>query len=277
MKPETVILRESIRSALSNGEFEVYYQPIIDISSNKIVAAEALIRWNHPELGLLYPDSFIPSAEESGMISLLGEFVVRDACRQIRKWLDGDNFVMKICINLSLAQLCDPDFARKIQQILREAEVSPKLLEFEVTESMAMSDMEGTLSILQELKDIGATIALDDFGTGYSSLSHLHQFPVDVLKLDGDFVQKSLMSEKGSKLLRAILLLAHTLDLEVIAEGVETEEQLLLVKLLGGKLVQGYYFSRPMPIKDYVNWCNGYVTAHQTALETALDFRSELQ
>lgn len=271
MKPETVILRESIRKALENGEFEVYYQPIVDIVSNKIVAAEALIRWNHPELGLLFPSSFIPSAEESGMISLLGEYVVRDVCKQIRRWADAERY-MKVCVNLSMAQLCDPFFASKVQQIFRDTNVSPEYLEFEVTESMAMSDLEGTLSVLKELKDLGTTIALDDFGTGYSSLSHLHHFPVDVLKLDGDFVQKSLMTEKGSRLMRAMLLLAHALDLEIITEGVETEEQLLLIKLLGGKLIQGYYFTQPVPVQEYTKWCDGYVSAHQPAL----DFRVEV-
>jgi EAL domain-containing protein (putative c-di-GMP-specific phosphodiesterase class I) len=273
MKPETVILRESIRRALEQGEFEVYYQPIVDIVSNRVIAGEALLRWNHPELGLLYPDSFIPSAEECGMISLLGEYVVRDTCKQIRKWIDSNRPSIRFCVNLSMAQMEDAMFAKKVQQILRDTEVPPECLEFEVTESMAMSDLEGTLSVLSELKECGTSIALDDFGTGYSSLSHLHQFPVDVLKLDGDFVQKSLMTEKGSKLMRAMLLLAHTLDLEVIAEGIETEEQLLLVKLLGGKLVQGYYFSQPVPVKEYMRWCDGYTASHQPAL----DFHASLQ
>lgn len=273
MKPETVILRESIRTALEFGQFEVYYQPIVDIVANKIVSGEALLRWNHPELGLLYPSSFIPSAEETGMISLLGEFVIRDVCRQIRRWSDGGWTSARVCINLSIAQLCDPFFAKKVQHILRDSEVPSEHLEFEITETMAMSDPECTLSVLRELKDMGAVIALDDFGTGYSSLSHLHQFPVDVLKLEGDFVQKSLMNERGSKLMRAILLMAHTLDLEVVAEGVETEEQLLLLKLLGGKLVQGFYFSKAVPVEEYMSWCDGYVADHQPAL----DFRTEVQ
>jgi EAL domain-containing protein (putative c-di-GMP-specific phosphodiesterase class I) len=273
MKPETVIIRESIRSALELGQFEVYYQPIVDIVANKIISGEALLRWNHPELGLLYPGSFIPSAEETGMISLLGEFVVRDVCRQVRKWMDGGWTSARVCINLSIAQLCDPFFAKKVQQILRDCDVPPESLEFEVTETMAMSDPKCTLALLRELKEMGATVSLDDFGTGYSSLSHLHQFPVDVLKLDGDFVQTSLMSEKGSKLMRAIMLMAHTLDLEVVVEGVETEEQLLLLKLLGGKLVQGYFFSKPVPAQDYLNWCASYATTHQPAL----DFRVEVQ
>ena len=258
MKPETVIVRESIRTALELGQFEVYYQPVVDIVSNKVVSAEALLRWNHPELGLLTPGSFIPSAEESGMISLLGEFVIRDVCRQVQKWNDGDWPSVRIYINLSITQLCDHFFAKKVQQILRDSDVSPECLGFEITETMAMSDPACTLALLKELKEMGTNVSLDDFGTGYSSLSHLHQFPVDALKLDGDFVQKSLTTEKGSKLMRALLLMAHTLDLEVVAEGVETEEQILLLKLLGGKLIQGYYFSKGLPVQEYVNWCNAY-------------------
>lgn len=267
MKPETIILRESIRSALELGQFEVYYQPIVDISSNKVVAGEALLRWNHPELGVLTPDSFIPSAEESGMISLLGEFVIRDVCKQVRKWLDADReSIIRVCVNLSIAQLCDPFFGNKVKQIFHETDVLPQHLEFEITESMAMSDPECTLDVMKQLKELGSTISLDDFGTGYSSLSHLHHFPVDVLKLDGDFVRESLMTEKGSKLMRAMLLLAHALDLEVITEGVETEEQLLLVKLLGGKFVQGYYFSQPMPAGEYRGWCETFVADCAPAL-----------
>lgn len=273
MKPEIVILRESIRSALEGGEFEVYYQPIINIVDNKVTGAEALLRWNHPELGLLFPNSFIPSAEESGMVSLLGEFVILEVCKQVRKWLDSDCATFRVCINLSMAQLADEMFVKRLEQILRDTNVTPDYLEFEVTESMAMSNLEGTLSTLQGLKDLGTTIALDDFGTGYSSLSHLHQFPVDVLKLEGEFVQKSLTTEKGSRLMRAILLLAHALDLEVVVEGIETEEQLLLVKLLGGKLIQGFYFSRPVPAKEYLKWCEGFLSVHQPAL----DFHANVQ
>lgn len=273
MKPEIVILRESLRLALESGQFEVYYQPIVDIIGNKIVAGEALLRWNHPELGLLSPNSFIPSAEESGMISLLGEFVLRDVCKQIRRGMDGEHTFTKVCVNLSLSQLCDPFFAKKVVQILRDSEVSPEYLEFEITESMAMSDPECTLLILKELKEIGVKIMLDDFGTGYSSLSHLHQFPVSGIKLDANFVQKSLMTEKGSKLMRAIMLMAHTLDLDVVIEGVETEEQLILVKLLGGKVIQGFYFSKAIPIQSYIAWCDDYISAH----ESGLDFSSELQ
>lgn len=273
MKPETVILRESLRLALESGQFEVYYQPIVDIVGNKIVSGEALLRWNHPELGLLGPNSFIPSAEESGMISLLGEFVLRDVCRHIRRGMDGEHTLTKVGINLSLSQLCDPFFAKKVIQILRDSGVSPEYLELEITESMAMSDPECTLLVLKELKEIGVNIMLDDFGTGYSSLSHLYQFPVSGIKLDATFVQKSLMTEKGSKLMRAIMLMAHTLDLEVVIEGVETEEQLILVKLLGGKIIQGFYFSRAIPSDDYVNWCDDYIMSH----ETGLDFSDNLQ
>lgn len=273
MKPETVILRESLRLALESGQFEVYYQPIVDIVSNKIVSGEALLRWNHPELGVLGPNSFIYSAEECGMISLIGEFVLRDVCKQIRRGMNGDHTFTKVCVNLSLSQLSDPFFAKKVVQILRDSEVSPEHLELEITESMAMSDPECTLLVLKELKEVGVKIMLDDFGTGYSSLSHLHQFPVSGIKLDASFVQKSLMTEKGSKLMRAIMLMAHTLDLEVVIEGVETEEQLILVKLLGGKVIQGFYFSKAIPVSDYVHWCDDYMATH----DSGLDFSSNIQ
>lgn len=274
MKPEIVILRESLRQALELGQFEVYYQPIVDVVGNKVISGEALLRWNHPELGLLGPSSFIPSAEESGMISLLGEFVLRDVCKQIRKGIEGNHTFTKVCVNLSLSQLSDPFFAKKVLQILRDFSVSPEYLELEITETMAMSDPECTIYVLKELKEMGVAIMLDDFGTGYSSLSHLHQFPVDGLKLDCSFVQRSLMTEKGSKLMRAIMLMAHTLDLEVVTEGVETEEQLTLLKLLGGKNIQGFYFSKAIPVQDYIDWCDSYTVGHHTP---ALDFSSELQ
>lgn len=252
-----------IKEGLDLQQFEVYYQPIIDIQHREIVSGEALVRWNHPRLGFLHPGQFIMDAEKTGMICDLGEFVMRQACLQSVEWRKTGYPFHKVSINLSLSQLSDASFSKNIKSILKETGVKPEDVTLEITESIAMADPEITINTLIELKHIGVCISLDDFGAGYSSLSHLQYFPVDELKIDGQFVQQSRKDEWGEKLMRSIVVFTHALDLDVVVEGVETEEQLELVKNMGAEFVQGFYFTHALPSEEYKEWCMYYV-AHPT-------------
>lgn len=248
--------KADILEGLSRKEFEVHYQPIIDKERGCVISGEALVRWNHPQFGLLLPGRFIPSAEQDGAIHALGDFVLREACEQSRKWKNVGHPFYKVTINLSLAQLSDMKFPGKVKEILAETGMNPRDLEFEITESMAMIDPDSTKMIISELKDVGMRIVLDDFGAGYSSLNHLRHFPIDGLKIDGQFIRHSLRSERDTKLMHSIILLAKALDLQVVAEGVETKDQLdLLVDMECHKL-QGYYFTHPLPSREYEEWCS---------------------
>ncbi len=255
MKIQESFSKADILEGLEHGEFVVHYQPIIDTSTHTIVAGEALIRWNHPKFGFLHPQSFIGLAEETGAIVQLGEFVLREACMQSVRWKKEDRQYYKVSVNLSLAQLSDTKFPQKTFRILTESGAEPEDVEFEITESMAMADPDITQNVLLQLKAFGMKIFLDDFGTGYSSLSHLRHFPVVGLKIDGQFVQASLYSDRDTKLMHSIILLAHALDLEVIAEGVESEEQLKLLKELDCHIVQGFYFTHALVHEEYAAWC----------------------
>lgn len=248
-----------ILEGLDYKQFEVYYQPIIDKENDRILSGEALVRWNHPRLGLLHPKSFITIAEETGAIVELGEFVLREACYHSRMWKDEGHSFHKVTVNLSLLQLSDRDFAKKTGDILKETGAHAEDLELEITESMAMVDPDITSFTLAELKKLGIRIMLDDFGVGYSSLSHLRQFPVDGLKIDGQFIQRSLQSARDSKIMQSIVLLARALDLHLVAEGVETEEQLTLLKEMECYNVQGFYFTHALPHQEYKEWCTYFV------------------
>ncbi|MEN9338263.1 MAG: hypothetical protein RIQ41_577 [Candidatus Parcubacteria bacterium] len=252
--------KADIREGLEYNQFEVYYQPIIDILNNQIVSAEALIRWNHPKLGFLHPEQFITDAEKTGMIGELGIFVMREACDQSARWKKSGYPFHAISINLSLSQLSDVLFARTITSIIKETHVHPQDITLELTESVAMTDPEITITTLIELKYLGVAVSLDDFGAGYSSLSHLQYFPVDELKIDGQFIQQSKKSPWGEKLMRSISMFAQTLGLDVVVEGVETEEQLELVKQMKVKHVQGFYFTYALPAQDYKEWCMYYLS-----------------
>lgn len=249
-----------ILEGLDRKQFEVYYQPIIDKEHDRILSGEALVRWNHPRLGLLHPKSFIAIAEETGAIIELGEFVLREACYHSRMWKDEGHSFYKVTVNLSLLQLSDKEFAKKVTDILKETGAQAEDVELEITESVAMVDPEVTSHTLAELKKLGVRIMLDDFGVGYSSLNHLRHFPVDGLKIDRQFIQRSLESVRDSKIMRSIILLAHALDLHLVAEGVETEEQLALLKEMECYNVQGFYFTHALPHHEYKEWCNYFVT-----------------
>jgi EAL domain-containing protein (putative c-di-GMP-specific phosphodiesterase class I) len=261
MQQKDSFTKADIKEALELKQFEVYYQPIINKEKNCVISGEALVRWNHPRLGLLHPMSFIPVAEQTGTIFELGEYVLREACIQSKRWKDEGYPFFKVTVNLSLAQLSDMKFPSRVKQITQETGMNPADLELEVTESMAMIDPDVTRHTLLELKEAGIRIMLDDFGAGYSSLSHLRHFPVDGLKIDGQFIRHSLKSERDSKLMHSIILLARSLDLHIIAEGVETEEQLNLLKQMECYNIQGFYFTHALPHNEYKEWCT-YFTEH---------------
>ena len=245
---ERLELEHGLRRALERGEFEAYYQPKVSLASGEVVGFEALLRWHHPERGLLLPEAFISLAEETGLIVPIGEWVLWEACRQAREWsvLRPSEPPPTMCVNLTAKQFREPGLPQIIARVLKETEVEPSRLFLEVTESTAMEDAPATAATFEGLRDLGVRAIIDDFGTGYSSLSYLGRFPVDYVKIDRSFVG-GLGEDRASTLLaRGVIDLAHALDLKVIAEGVETHGQLQQLRDMGCDLAQGFYFSKPL-------------------------------
>jgi len=240
-------LENNLQRALEREEFELYYQPQLKINTKEIVGMEALIRWHHPELGLVSPAEFIPLAEDSGLIVPIGEWVLRTSCIQTKSWQDEGLGPLTVAVNLSARQFQQQNLSEVILRILQETGLNPHDLELELTESSIMKNAEAAARTLSELKDMEIEISIDDFGTGYSSLGYLKRLPIDVLKIDQSFVRDLTTDPDDAALVMAIITLAHNLGLRVIAEGVETEEQLGLLRLLRCDGVQGYLFGRPMP------------------------------
>ncbi|MDZ7961640.1 MAG: EAL domain-containing protein [Aulosira sp. DedQUE10] len=248
---ELLILENSLHSALERQEFEVYYQPQVNITTGEITKIEALLRWRHLELGLIPPEKFIPLAEETGLIIPIGEWVLRTACAQNKAWQDAlDLPSLSVAVNLSARQFQQPNLVNIVQQILSETKLNHQYLELEITESIAMKNVEITKRTLKELHDLGVSISIDDFGTGYCSLSYLKNFPIHCLKIDRSFVRDLSDHNNDAAITTAIIALAHGLKLAVVAEGVETEEQRNLLRLLDCELMQGYLFSRPLSAED---------------------------
>jgi diguanylate cyclase (GGDEF)-like protein len=239
-------LETSLRRALDNQEFVLHYQPRLAVDSLQITGVEALVRWQHPQLGMVPPAEFIPLAEESGLVLPLGEWVLRTACRQNRAWQDQGFPAIRMGVNVAAQQLRQAGLAASVQQILRETELAPEWLDLELTESSIMSNAQGAIDELTTLKQSGVTISIDDFGTGFSSLSYLKRLPLDALKIDQSFVRDVTTDPDDAALVMAIVTLAHNLRLHVVAEGVENEEQLRFLHLLRCDEVQGYLFSRPV-------------------------------
>lgn len=242
---EKLMVENDLRNALVKNELLLYFQPQIDLSKNEIVGMEALLRWNHPELGIVPPAEFIPIAEESGLIIPIGDWVMRAACLKIKAWMKEGQRI-RISINLSAKQFLQNDLAEKFQQLIDETQIPPELLEIEITESMIMYNMGSATDVLNRLKKLGVYIAIDDFGKGYSSLSYLQKFPLDTLKIDRSFIFDIDSNPSSKALTQAISNLGHALDMKVIAEGVETSDQLAHVEKLQCDVVQGYYFSIPL-------------------------------
>jgi EAL domain-containing protein (putative c-di-GMP-specific phosphodiesterase class I) len=225
----------------------LHYQPKVDLASGRVVGFEALARWHHAELGVIPPDSFIPVAEQSGLILPLGEFVLRAAAAQIRAWREMGLPPLRVSVNLSAHQFQTEELADTVIQILREAHVSPRYLDVEITESTMMTNKGIAVSVLQKLKGIGITVSLDDFGTGYSSLSYLKGFPIDTVKIDRSFIRDITLDPDDAAITAAIISMAKALNLRVTAEGVETEGQLSFLREHGCDEMQGYLFSPPLP------------------------------
>ena len=242
-----------LRDALAKGELLLFYQPKVHAPSGKITAAEALIRWQHPTRGWVSPTEFIPIAERFGLIGAIGNWVIEEACRQIREWRNG-GLRMRVGINLSVRQLREPDLADRIAAALEKFDVNPMLLTCEITESLAMKDSESTRVFFQKLAAIGVHISIDDFGTGYSSLSYLRQLRAEELKIDRSFVLDLETSGDARAVVQAIIQLGLALNLKVVAEGVETQGQYEVLRQLGCDEVQGYLFAKPMPAKMLTLW-----------------------
>jgi diguanylate cyclase (GGDEF)-like protein/PAS domain S-box-containing protein len=239
-------MHSSLYRAVERGEFRILYQPIHCLGSGRPVGVEALVRWEHPDRGLIGPDEFIALAEETGLIVPIGNQVLREACRQAREW-QATGHRLGIKVNLSARQFVHPNLAGVVAEILAETGIDPALVYLEITETVLMEDVESTSGALTELKSLGVSLTVDDFGTGYSSLAYLKRFPVDELKIDRDFVGGLITDQEDSAIVAAIINLAHTLGLVAVAEGVETAEQLERLRELGCDIGQGYYFGRPLP------------------------------
>lgn len=240
-------LENTLRRALVNEEFRLYYQPKVDLATGKMVGAEALIRWLHPELGLILPSEFVPLAEETGLIVPLGEWVLRTACAQNKAWQKAGLPPIPVAVNLSGRQFHQQNLIERISQIMDEATLDPQYLEIELTESVVMKNVEATSITLHELDKMGVEISIDDFGTGYSSLSYLKRFPVSSLKIDQVFIRDISTDQEDAAIVKAIITLGHSLKLKVIAEAVEDQNQLESLRSLNCDQIQGYYISKPLP------------------------------
>jgi diguanylate cyclase (GGDEF)-like protein/PAS domain S-box-containing protein len=239
-------LETDLRHAVERSEFDVFYQPIVDLESGRVREFEALIRWRHPVHGLISPDTFIQVAEETGMIIPIGQWILEQACRHTAEWQRSLGIRLSTSVNLSAKQLVHPHLCSQIKQVLEECRLDPRQLKLEVTESTVMENSERSLSVLSELSELGVSLSTDDFGTGYSSLSYLHRFPFGRLKIDRSFINKMDEDEKSAAIVKTILLLGENLGIEVVAEGIETEYQLEILRRLGCRLGQGYIFSEPV-------------------------------
>lgn len=249
-------LESDLRDALARGEFRLYYQPIINLPTGRIVGVEALLRWMHPTRGCIAPQEFIPVAEQSGLIVQIGEWVLHEACRQMLEWRNSEQGggpgeqELLISINLSPKQLANPKLLSQVVKVVHEYGITPGSLQLEITESAAMSNIEEAISTLKELRQIGVKVALDDFGKGYSALSYLKLLPVDSLKLDHDFVRGLNDNPEDNAIVEATVGMARALGLSVTAEGIETSEQLTILQNMGCRQGQGYYFAKPMPAQE---------------------------
>jgi diguanylate cyclase (GGDEF)-like protein len=250
---ERLSLESALRRALERREFLLHFQQKVDLRSGGLIGAEALVRWMHPEWGLVRPARFIPLAEETGLIVPLGEWVLREACRQAREWLDQGLRPGVVSVNLSARQFRQEGLVRTVSRVLEETRLDPSQLEMELTESMIMHNVEAAITTLQGLKSLGVALSMDDFGTGYSSLAALKQLPVDTLKIDRSFVRDIGLGENADEgvLAQAIISLGHSLRLKVIAEGVETDAQVRFLKRHGCDEVQGFFYSEPVSPEAY--------------------------
>ncbi|TJY41754.1 EAL domain-containing protein [Cohnella pontilimi] len=261
---ERVNLERLLHTALDRDEFVLYYQPQVDLRTGHIFGAEALIRWMHPQRGLIPPDQFIPIAEETGLIVPIGIWALRTACIQAKKWNREHRHPVHVAVNLSVKQFISNDIVASVDRAIRETGLNPNLLELELTESIILENTESVIATMNQLKKLGVRISIDDFGTGYSSLAYLKDFPIDSLKIDRSFVHNLSKNDKNTAIISAVITLARKLGLKSVAEGLETPEQLHFYRMEGCDLAQGYYFSRPLPedqmndLLDHSVWHTGF-------------------
>jgi EAL domain-containing protein (putative c-di-GMP-specific phosphodiesterase class I) len=239
------IMEKDLRKAFEQGQLEVHYQPQLDLKTNQIVSTEALLRWYHPEKGWISPVEFIPLAEETGLIVSIGEWVLQEACKQTKMWRDK-GLDISVSINLSNRQLFMDDIVDMVIMTLQKSRLDPIYLCLEITESLAIMNMEDTLTKLKQLADFGVSLSLDDFGTGYSSLSYLSTLPINELKIDKSFIQEIIYEGPKKEIVKSMYNIAQSMDMKVVAEGVENEQQFQIIRSLGFDLLQGYYLGKAM-------------------------------
>jgi diguanylate cyclase (GGDEF)-like protein len=247
---ERLEIEAELRNAVARGQLALHYQPKIDIATGEMRSVEALIRWRHPTRGSILPGEFIPIAEESGLILEIGDWVIREACRQAREWQQRNLPFLRVAVNVSPLQFCQANFVKKVSAALKEHSLDATYLEIELTEATLMSNAETSVTLLEQLSELGVVVAIDDFGTGYSSMSYLQRFPVDKLKIDRSFISDVASNSGDASIVRAIISLAHGLRLKVIAEGVESEEQLGILRRMGCDQYQGFYRSPAVPAAE---------------------------
>ena len=252
---QRLTIENNLKKALPKDQFLLYYQPKISLINSQITGAEALIRWNHPEMGMVSPVEFIPVAENTGLIGPITDWVIAEACRQLGDWRSQGLDLPSIAINMAPSTLLNKKIHEHIFKHMRLANVDASKLDFEITESTLMEDIDIILPILEELRSIGSSISIDDFGTGYSSLSYLKRLPISKLKIDQSFIRELMQNKDDSIIVNTVISLAHNLGMKVIAEGVEDYQQLEYLRERGCDVVQGYYYSRPLPANEFYQWC----------------------
>jgi len=263
---ERLEVEAGLRRAIERGELVMHYQPIVDSRTRRITGAEALVRWEHPEKGLIPPNKFIPIAEESGLIVAVGEWVMNTVCEQIVAWDHAGLKNLRVAVNLSGRQFNDQNLAVVVSDLLHRTNCPAESLEFEITESMIMRNPDAALRTMHRITELGVRLSIDDFGTGYSSLSYLKRFPVEKLKIDRSFVRDIHTDADDATIVGAIAALAKKLDLSIVAEGVETTEQLAFLVSLGCDECQGYLFSRPRPADEFAVLLRTDRTLHKASL-----------
>ena len=249
-----MVLEHELRVAREKGQLELYYQPKVEALDGRISGLEALVRWNYPEHGLVMPDKFISIAEESGLIEPLGDWVLKEACRQYDLWGRQEGLSLKMAVNLQPNQLRDPNLVNRLRATMTKYQIAEGELELEITETAAMSNAEHAIEQMKAIRKAGVDLAIDDFGTGYSSLSYLKLFPIQSLKLDRTFVRDIEESENDATICITTISLAHNLGLKIVAEGVETEAQRAFLSLHQCDILQGYLFSRPLPVYEITEY-----------------------
>ena len=263
---ERMELEKDLRYALSRNELFLLYQPQVELSTSQVIGAESLIRWQHPKRGLIPPNNFISLAEESGLIESIGEWILETACKQYLKWQAEETPIQHIAVNVSACQLKQADFLDKLRSILRVTGMPPECLEIEITESLLVENSDRAVDVLNELHNLGVKLSIDDFGTGYSSLSYLQKFTFDTLKIDRSFIKPIATTKYAEAIASAIIVMAHTLNKKVVAEGAENDVQISFLREHRCDIIQGYFFSPPVSPEQFSDFANQMNRAHSAKI-----------